>query len=265
MVEELTATAVKRAIAGRTQMKVVVVEQTESTQLLAKNYLAHHNSSEPVAFIANQQSGGYGQHGRHFYSPAGSGLYLSLLLPPQDVHKLRKAGLLTTSVAVVLANVLEQYFPSVKLTLKWVNDVYRDTKKVAGILTEADFQLGSSTAALIIGIGVNLTTAHFPDSIADRAGALCHPVGVDRNRLAADLLVSLIKMLSDYTSGKYLTEYRRRCFLLGKSVTVRTAQGVKRGVAIDISKNGALIIVDSSGQRLPIRSGEVQKVNFEDN
>lgn len=263
MVEELTETAVRRAIAGRTQLKVVVVGRTESTQLLAKNYLAHHNNGGPVAFIANQQSGGYGQHGRHFYSPAGSGLYLSLLLPPQDVHKLRRAGLLTTSVAVVLANVLERYFPSTQLTLKWVNDVYRGTKKVAGILTEADFQLGSATASLIIGIGVNLTTDHFPDSIAGQAGALSRPVAVDRNQLAADLLVALIQMLADYSSGKYLPEYRRRCFLLGRRVTVKTARGVKHGVATDISKNGALVIVDSSGHRLLIHSGEVQKVGFE--
>lgn len=68
MVEKLTGPAIEQAIAGRAKIKVVVVEQTESTQLLAKNYLAHHNNEEPVVFVANQQSGGYGQHGRHFYS-----------------------------------------------------------------------------------------------------------------------------------------------------------------------------------------------------
>lgn len=262
MAAELTEAAIKKAIAGRVPMKVVVVDQTESTQLLAKNYLAHHNNRQPVAFIANRQSGGYGQHGRHFYSPAGSGLYLSLLLPPQDVHKLRKAGLLTTSVAVVLANVLEQYFPQAHLTLKWVNDVFRGQKKVAGILTEADFQLGSTAASLIIGIGINLTTSHFPGSLSNQAGALSTAAVVNRDQLAADLLVALIGMLSDYSSGKYLAEYRRRCFLLGQAVTVKTAQGIRQGVATDISKNGALVLVDSTGQRLVIHSGEVQKVNI---
>lgn len=262
MGEKLTELAVNDAIAGRAKLKVIVVDQTESTQLLAKNYLAHHDNAGPVAFIANQQSGGYGQHGRHFYSPAESGIYLSLLLPPQSIRQLRKAGLLTTSVAVVLAEVLEQYFPQAQLSLKWVNDVFRGPKKVAGILTEAVYQLGNAAAALIIGIGVNLTTHNFPAAIANKAGALSVSVVFDRNRLTADLLVALLGMLSDYRDGRYLAEYRRRCFLLGKTVTVKTAQGTKTGLAVDISKNGGLVMLATDGTRQVIHSGEVEKVNY---
>lgn len=262
MENELTSSAVSSAIDGRTKIKVVVVDKTESTQLLAKKYLAHHDDGGPVAFIANQQSGGYGQHGRRFYSPAQSGLYLSLLLPPQSIHQLRKAGLLTTSTAVILAKVLEQYFPQAQLTLKWVNDVFCKQRKVAGILTEAVFQLGNTKAALIIGIGINLTTNNFPASIANQAGALAKTAVINRNQLAADLLVALNAMLDNYASGKYLPEYRSRCFLLGKPVTVKTGQGIRKGVAVDISKNGSLIIVDPHGNRLLIHSGEVQKVEY---
>lgn len=261
MAAKLTRPAIEQAIAGRAKIKVVAVEQTESTQLLAKNYLAHHNNSEPVVFVANQQSGGYGQHGRHFYSPAESGVYLSLLLPPQRLQRLRKAGLLTTSVAVVLATVLEQYFPQAHLSLKWVNDVFLGPKKVAGILTEAVYQLGNPAASLIIGIGVNLTTQNFPAVLADKAGALGGSAAVDRNRLVGDLLVALIGMLADYSTGKYLAEYRRRCFLLGRIVTVKTMRGMQTGVAVDISNNGGLVI-NSGGKRQVIHSGEVEKVNF---
>ncbi|HJA74864.1 biotin--[acetyl-CoA-carboxylase] ligase [Limosilactobacillus pontis] len=261
MVEKLTGPAIEQAIAGRAKIKVVVVEQTESTQLLAKNYLAHHNNEEPVVFVANQQSGGYGQHGRHFYSPAESGIYLSLLLPPQRLQQLRKAGLLTTSVAVILAEVLEQYFPQVHLSLKWVNDVFLGPKKVAGILTEAVYQLGTPAASLIIGIGVNLTTQNFPAMLANKAGALGEADNVDHNQLVADLLVALIRMLADYADGKYLAEYRQRCFLLGRTVAVKTARGVSKGIAVDISKNGGLVI-DCDGKRQIIHSGEVEKVNF---
>lgn len=261
MAAKLTGPAIEQSIAGRAKIKLVAVEQTESTQLLAKNYLAHHNNSEPVVFVANQQSGGYGQHGRHFYSPAESGIYLSLLFPPQRLQQLRKAGLLTTSVAVILATVLERYFPQVHLSLKWVNDVFLGSKKVAGILTEAVYQLGNPAASLIIGIGVNLTTQNFPTELVSKAGALGKMSNIDRNRLVADLLVALIGMLTDYSTGKYLAEYRRRCFLLGRTVTVKTTQGMQTGIAVDISKNGGLVI-DCDGKRQVIHSGEVEKVNF---
>lgn len=261
MTSKLTGPAISKAIADRAKIKVIIVEQTESTQLLAKNYLAHHDDEVPVAFVANQQTGGYGQHGRHFYSPAESGIYLSFLLPPQRLQQLRRAGLLTTSVAVVLAEVLEQYFPQAHLSLKWVNDVFLGPKKVAGILTEAVYQLDNPAASLIIGIGVNLTTENFPTALANKAGALGKADNVDRNQLVADLLVALLGMLADYNTGKYLVEYRRRCFLLGRTVTIKTTRGMLAGVAVDISSNGGLVI-NSGGKRRIIHSGEVEKVNF---
>lgn len=260
MNETLTAPAIDQAIAGRTKIKLVTVEKTESTQLLAKNYLAHHDNGGPAAFIANQQSGGYGQHGRHFYSPAGSGLYMSLLLPPQEIRYLRKPGLLTTSTAVALINALEKYFPKAEFSLKWVNDVFLGRKKVAGILTEAVYQLGNTAASLIIGIGINLTTGAFPGELATKAGSIGSPV--NRNRLSADILVSLMAMLPDYSSGKYLAKYRQRCFLLGKPVTVKTGNGIKEGVATDISRTGGLVMLDNNGHRILIHSGEVQKVEY---
>lgn len=260
MKETLTATAIDQAIAGQTKIKLVTVEKTESTQLLAKNYLAHHDNGGPVVFIANQQSGGYGQHGRHFYSPAESGLYMSLLLPPQEIRNLRKPGLLTTSTAVVVVNVLEKYFPQAEFSLKWVNDVFLGKKKVAGILTEAVYQLGNTTASIIIGIGINLTTGAFPGELATKAGSIGSPV--NRNRLSADLLIALMTMLSDYSSGKYLEKYRQRCFLLGKPVTIKTANGIKKGIATDISRTGGLVMLDSNGHQILIHSGEVQKVEY---
>lgn len=260
MNETLTAPAIDQAIAGRIKIKLVTVEKTESTQLLAKNYLAHHDNGGPVAFIANQQNGGYGQHGRHFYSPAGSGLYMSLLLPPQEICYLRKPGLLTTSTAVALINVLEKYFPQAELSLKWINDVFMGKKKVAGILTEAVCQLGNTAASIIIGIGINLTTGAFPGELATKAGSIGSPV--NRNRLSADILVSLMAMLSDYSSGKYLAKYRQRCFLLGKPVTVKTVNGIKEGIATDISRTGGLVMLDNNGHRILIHSGEVQKVEY---
>lgn len=260
MTNELTSAAIQQKIAKRQNVKVITVEQTESTQLLAKDYLAHHDCDKPVAFIANQQTGGYGQHGRQFYSPAESGLYLSLLVPGQNIRRLGKSGLLTTSVAVVVARLLEQYFPSPRLSLKWVNDVYLGQKKVAGILTEAVLQLGNTSAALIIGIGINLTTQSFPQKLVGKATSLGD--FVDRNQLTADLLVNLIGMLDNYSSGHYLDEYRQRCFLLGSPVTVRTGHEMVRGVAKTISKNGSLIVIDSDGEQRIIRSGEVEKVDY---
>lgn len=256
------ANKIRQLIADRAKVRVVTVREAASTQLLAKEYLAHHSDDGPVAFIADKQTAGYGQHGRHYYSPAGTGLYLSLLLSPQKIHQLRKSGLLTTGVAVVLCKVLEQHFPQSHLSVKWVNDVYQNGKKVAGILSEAVYQLGNEEASLIIGIGINLTTQSFPQALTKIAGALTSTARIDRNSLAADLLVALLSMLADYGTGKYLAEYRQRCFILGRSVAIKTGNGILRGTAVDINQSGSLVIADSKGERRTIRSGEVMKVRY---
>lgn len=259
----ISEAAIRRAIAGRTAVKVKAVTAATSTQLLAKDYLAHHPSDGPVAFFANQQTAGYGQHGRGFYSPADQGLYFSLLLAPQSVRTLRRSGLLTTSVAVGLADILERYYPDRRLNVKWVNDLFLEEKKVAGILTEAVYQFNSSAVSLIIGIGVNLSTAAFPKGIGQPVGALDPSQEVDRNRLAADLLVKLSEITANYSDGRYLPEYRRRCFLLGHQVRVSTGQGVIAGTAIDISKTGALVVQEATGKRHAVHSGEVAKVDYQ--
>lgn len=238
------------------------MEETSSTQHLAKEYLAHHSDGGPVAFFADRQTAGYGQHGRHYYSPKQTGLYMSILLPAQSMMQFRKSGLMTTATAVVLCQVLERFFPDSELTVKWVNDVYKDRAKIAGILTEAVYQLGNDKANLIMGIGINLTTQVFPDEIKGKAGALSADSRVDRNQLAAELLVALLEMVENYEGGSYLDEYRRRCFLLGRFVSVRTGQEMIEGTAVDITKAGALVVEDGEHHRHVIRSGEVEKVNY---
>lgn len=257
----LNAQQIQQLVDPSVKLQVVTVEKTKSTQLLAKDYLAHHEDAGPIAFLADQQTAGYGQHGRHYYSPADTGLYLSLLLPPQDMHCLQNSGLLTTGIAVVLCHVLERHFPNSHLTLKWVNDLYQDGKKVAGILSEAVYQLGTEQASIIIGIGINLNTDHFPAELNQVAGALTDEAQVDRNRLVSNLLNELLVMLDDYADGQYLAEYRQRCFILGRSVAVKTHGGIEQGTAIDIDAAGSLVIVDHEGKQRVIQSGEVMKVN----
>ncbi|MCG5648193.1 biotin--[acetyl-CoA-carboxylase] ligase, partial [Oliverpabstia sp. DFI.9.49] len=76
---------------------------------------------------------------------------------------------------------------------KWVNDIYMNGHKVCGILTEATLELESaSSAALIVGIGINLSTVDFPAAVAQKAGSIAPEQTIDRNQLAARLLVAIM-------------------------------------------------------------------------
>ena len=104
--------------------------------------------------VAMEQTAGRGRRGREFYSPKGSGIYLSVILEPKGT--LEGSLLITTAAATAVYKAVKEVC-GVKLGIKWVNDLYKDNRKVCGILTEAvtDFESGNIEFA-IVGIGLNL-------------------------------------------------------------------------------------------------------------
>ena len=120
-----------------------VLPQTTSTNDEVKA-LALRGAPEGTVVLAEQQTHGRGRQGRTFASPAGVGIYLSLLLRPTiDMARLPQ---LTLMVAVATADAMTAVC-GVSIHLKWPNDVEIDGKKVAGILTEAVLRLGESASS----------------------------------------------------------------------------------------------------------------------
>lgn len=230
-------------------MKIFTFDQVTSTQDLARSYLATH--SHPAAFVANSQTKSYGKRGRSFFAPPNTGVYFSLAVPEFKLNK-EKAELLTPAIATGLVNILETFFPSIKLKLKWVNDIYLDNKKVGGILTEY------STNGLIIGVGINISTQVFPSKLQEKAGSITNQ-SFNRQKLINSLLSSVSSALDTYESGNFLSQYRHLSCLLSKNITLQLGKKVVSGVAVNINNLGELV-VKSNGRLHSYSSGEVIKV-----
>ena len=102
------------------------------------------------ALIALEQTQGRGRLGRSFFSPAGTGLYMSVLLRPSLAPE--DVPLITPAAAVAVCRALEE-LGSDRAQIKWVNDVYIGGRKVCGILTEA----GPGLGYVVVGVGVNVS------------------------------------------------------------------------------------------------------------
>ncbi len=126
-----------------------------------------------------------------FYAPKNTGLYFSLVLPPRLSPQLANIGLFTTGVAVAIRRALHTFYPYHDFRLKWVNDLYIEQQKVAGILNELIFCPALDQSCCVLGIGINLTTTTFPTKLQSVARAIDPNRSVDRNRLAAALLDQL--------------------------------------------------------------------------
>lgn len=242
--------------------KIFVFDEVTSTQELAKQYLSLHEVNQPLVFVANNQTEGHGRRGRNFYSPRDTGLYFSLILPNPS-HDILKIGLLTTSTAVAVAKVLEQFYKDKNFQLKWVNDIYLGTYKVGGIITEAALDLeSSSTGNFIMGIGLNLSTKDFPANLSEKAQGINPEFKIDRNQLLAEMAKEVINNFANYRQPDLIDEYRNRSLLFGKNVTLKLGTKSVNGRVEGISDNGSLILKAESGELRTFKSGEVVKVDW---
>ncbi len=217
-------------------------DSVDSTNLQAKQW-ARQGAPFGAAVLADSQTAGRGRLGRGFYSPDG-GLYLSLILPPQQ-----SPGQLTTLAAVAVRRAVQTH-AGVSLGIKWVNDLLLDGKKVCGILVEGLAEARGLTHA-VLGIGLNTFDADFPQALRDSAGTL--PV-THREPLAAAIINQVMAMLPRVPD--HMAEYRAHCLTLGQRVAFEH-EGVQRaGIARQVDEEGALW-VDTRKEPLRLLAGEV--------
>lgn len=205
--------------------------------------------------LAEEQTAGRGRLGRSFYSPKGSGVYMSMVLRPNLV--IADAVLITTAAAVAVSRAIEEVtglYPQIK----WVNDVFIGEKKICGILTEAvsGFESGM-VECVVVGIGINVTDPGFPDAIKHTAGSLfAGSPGFSRNRLAASVANHLLRLSGTLADRSFLDEYRSRSLILGKPIRYLENNAWHDAVAVDIDNSGGLVVETDAGRRT-LSSGEV--------
>ena len=248
-----------RRFLDRQDLEVRVCPTITSTNTVLKQ-LALEEAPSGLALVAGEQTAGRGRLGRSFYSPANTGLYLSLLLRPDLAAQ--DATLLTACAAVSVAEALES-LAEVKLSIKWVNDLYLGGRKVCGILTEAGLDCESGRMSyVIIGIGVNtrMPPGDFPEEIRSIAGDVFGdaPVPDLRNRLAARILDNLMACAEDPRSPEIFDKYRRRSLVLGRPIRILApGRAPVPATALDLEPDYSLRVRLEDGREELLRSGEI--------
>ena len=230
-----------------------------STNTVLKQ-LAAENAPAGLALVAGEQTSGRGRMGRSFYSPAGSGLYLSLLLRP-DLEP-AKAVMMTACAAVSVAEAIET-LTDVRLGIKWVNDLFLRGKKVCGILTEAGLDCEAGRMSyVVIGVGINtrIPAENFPEDIRETAGSVFGETSVPdlRNRLAALVLDNLVAWSADPGSVSLFENYRRRSLALGRPIRILApGRDPVQAEVLDIDPDYSLKVRLEDGSIQHLCSGEI--------
>ena len=240
--------------------KVLYYDRLDSTNNEIKR-LSIDQVENGLAVIADCQTGGRGRRGRSFLSPAGKGLYLSVLMQPHC--SVEELSMLTAWSAVALCRAVERAC-GVRPGIKWPNDLVLNRKKLCGILTELEWEAESGEfSCVIIGAGINVSQdeADFGPEVAPIAISLAQALGTapDRTELAAQVIRSLNALYDDFPSqnAAYLDHFRRDCLTVGNPIKVISGAGERIGTATGISDDFGLTVRWEDGSTETLTSGEV--------
>ena len=247
--EKLSLQTLKAALGGDFTPELRVLETVDSTNSEAKRMAAEGVDFALIA--ACRQTAGRGRMGRSFYSPADTGVYFSLLFEPKA--DLESAVTLTGAAAVCVMRAIRA-LTGKQTSIKWVNDLYLDGKKVCGILCEA-VTMGDEPPKLILGIGINLCTKEFPHDLKDKAGSV--NAQVSPNALIAAVCRELMPYLHDPKNTAWLSDYRVHSCVIGRPIAWIEGDVTRHGLAEGINERGELLVRDEEGKAWVLRTGEL--------
>lgn len=248
---------------GSLPLTLFCYDRIDSTSSQARRHVLEEGGDAPALFVAACQTEGRGRMGRSFYSPEGTGVYLSLLVPVEGsgTHGVTW----TCGAAVAVARAIWQ-LTGIETGIKWVNDLYHRERKVCGILAESFSHGGRSY--VILGVGVNLCTAEFPTELRAVAGSLVAENTEIKEQLTARIAKELYHLVTEESSADWIEAYRARSLVLGRSVRYWVNQQERQGVAVAIEEDGALRIRREDGAEERLFSGEItlrlDTTNFEE-
>ena len=236
-----------------------VFQETNSTNDVVEK-LARDGVAEGVVVFAEAQSKGRGRLGRQWLSPAGKGLWFSILLRP-DLRP-QEATQLTVATATAVARAIQQQ-TGVTPEIKWPNDLMIGSKKVCGILTELSAELDHVKYIILgIGVDVNLASDEFPSELGKIATSLRIATGrlIPRPELAVAILQELDREYARILRGEFTAvadEWAQRCTTLGQLVTIRLGDRALRGRAEALDESGALLLRTEHGRLERVIGGDV--------
>ncbi|MBQ8312399.1 MAG: biotin--[Clostridia bacterium] len=238
---------------GRGQVQVL--HEATSTNTLLKQ-MALSGAPAGSLCLCETQTAGKGRLGRGWHSPAGQGLWLSVLLRPRIQPE--QAPLVTLCAALAMAQAVNEV-TGLDARIKWPNDLVLEGKKLCGILLEIGFG-GEGIDYIVVGTGLNVRRGAYPAELAHQATSIeDHMAPPARRELLVRYLAALEETIARLEQGGFAAiaqDYRARSCTLGSTVKVSGSEDFT-GTAEDIDETGALLVRDESGTLHRVLAGDV--------
>ena len=233
--------------------EIVYFDNTDSTNRQAR-MLAKDGAKHGTLVIADTQSAGRGRRGRGWISPAGEGVFMSLIVRP-DVHPSRVAKMsLTLALAVSRAIRRET---GLDARIKWPNDIVIRGRKICGLLLEMD-ATAEKVESIVAGVGINVHQKAFDEEIAHTASSLDLMAGrrVSRSAIVRAFLKEFEQAMA-LADDEMMDAYRACSATIGQRVQVITLDGTYTGTAKGITESGSLLVESDAGDVREVLAADV--------
>ena len=242
---------------------LVCLETTGSTNLDAKTAAAN-GCNHGYTVVADEQTTGRGRLDHEWISPAGINIYVSIVLRPQVAASCFPQ--IPVICAIALHKTLAEMLPSVKLALKWPNDLLtvHNKRKISGILCEG-VTMKDRSLAVVTGVGINVNSSleDFPEDLRATVTSLKMETGNQWNRetVLAEFLNSFETIFNEWeaaggTLRPFMDYWNIHDLLAGQSIAIEQGPQIEEGVARGIDDEGRLLLETPVGLKL-IHAGDV--------
>ncbi|MGM9552594.1 MAG: biotin--[acetyl-CoA-carboxylase] ligase [Clostridia bacterium] len=223
---------------------IYVFDEIDSTNRFAKEL-----DLDFALVVSDSQYSGRGRLGRKFYSPKGTGIYMTLRVKVSDLYNL--VPFITTISATGVHKAIKTICHK-DLCIKWVNDIYANGKKVSGILCEI-----ADDSHAVIGIGINFLSSPMPEELSCIAASLFeHDAPITRCELIAKVTDNILTLLSHLPDTSFMEYYKANSIVLGKDVLCIQGNSTFEAHVLDIDPKGGLV-VKTKDKVVTLSSGEI--------
>jgi len=240
--------------------EIIYLNSVDSTNNYGKK-MAENDFTDGTVIIAEEQTSGRGRLGRHWISPKGKGIWMTIMLKP-DIKPDQASQITLIAAMAVLKGI--KAICDMDTMIKWPNDIVLNGKKICGILTEMSGEI-ERINYLCVGIGINVNSeeSDFTDKAIDIATSIkiAKGVKVERKKLIARILDYFESYYSTFLikgSLKFMMdEYKRSLANIGKEVILIGKDGEILAKAEDVTAEGHLVVRLGDGTLMEVSSGEV--------
>ena len=227
------------------RLNISIFDEIDSTNDEAKRI---ELNKEFQVLVANKQTNGRGRQGKKWLSPDSGNIYMTICT--ENDLSYAPASLITGLICI---NSLSQLNESLKINLKWPNDILMKNKKIGGILVEKEWI--DERVKTIIGIGINLDIQNIENKEHWWGDLSMYDFNKKRNKLINLIIQNFIKFYDEKTS--WINEWRDKCMHIDKEIEIYKDHSLqKKAIFKDINLQGDAIIDTNRGTEI-LRSGQI--------